>query len=83
MTELLKIIIKSIEESIRMTTLSKFGYQQLQIELTYLIQSWSNILSNNDNFLESNIKHILQTDAKNRCIDENPALDDETIQKYF
>lgn len=66
-TGIIKIVLKTLIECIRLCSFSKFGFQQIQIDSTYLQnQMWRFVIDEN---LLFNMNDEILLSAYQRCID--------------
>jgi hypothetical protein len=76
---ILKICLKSLQECVRLKTLSRHGYQQIQLDLHFLAHSLRPLASKDEPLFNHLLEEILSSAAE-RCVEAHPAMELSVIE---
>jgi hypothetical protein len=71
MTEVLKLTCKSLEEFVRACTFGKNGYQQIQVDTTFLRMLWSSQCGVDESFIGGLLNEVMASSAE-RSLEPTP-----------
>ncbi|KAG2393129.1 hypothetical protein C9374_009706 [Naegleria lovaniensis] len=84
LTEIVKIVVKTLEECVRSVTFGKNGFQQLQVDIAFMQQKSVNLIEDKS-FLPSLMQEVMASCAE-RCISATPlesTIVQSIISKYM
>ena len=70
LTEILKIVIKTMEECVRSVTFGKNGFQQLQVDIAFMQQKLANVIEDRS-YIPSLVQEVMASCAE-RCFSATP-----------